>query len=259
MYEQKTVNNSEIKIFGIKIIERILETTDIFEREFLDDEEKQDVLGTKTVVTWKFLNIPILKLQGHTDYSNKSDNKENAEENKKINNLKKKIITSLVLVLGLSFSFLIGFYISKNIYSPKYNNLMGLEITSPKPNKADLFQEDMTQSDMDTVLDKEYKEYHKYFEKVVTRIKQYKFGEPEKDVIVNYIDGYEQRKNQIESVLFPRINSDTKENGYGTLLGSLYPMAMLGFDRLELATYKMILENMYFSLSDSDIQIIFRD
>ena len=55
--------------------------------------------------------------------------------------------------------------------------------------------------------------------------------------------------------MFPK---SSEENAYGTLLGSLYPKAMLAFDKQELLTYRMILENMYF-VWEENINAIFEE
>ena len=61
MYEQKTITNSDLRLFGIKIFEKIQENTDIFEREFLYDEEEQEVLGESTCTVWKIFKIITVK------------------------------------------------------------------------------------------------------------------------------------------------------------------------------------------------------
>ena len=62
MYEQKTITNSDLRLFGIKIFEKIQENIDIFEREFLDNEEEQEVLGELTCTVWKIFKIITVKI-----------------------------------------------------------------------------------------------------------------------------------------------------------------------------------------------------
>ena len=64
-----------------------------------------------------------------------------------------------------------------------------------------------------------------------------------------------------KDVLFPHLN-DTDEydgNYYGTLIGSVYPQAMLEFDRNELLTYRMILENILDLRYIEDFDSIFEE
>ena len=39
MYEQKSSQQDELKIFGVKIIEKICESVDIYDHEFQDNKE----------------------------------------------------------------------------------------------------------------------------------------------------------------------------------------------------------------------------
>ena len=41
MYEQKSSQQDKLKIFGIKIIEKICESVDIYDHEFQDNKEEQ--------------------------------------------------------------------------------------------------------------------------------------------------------------------------------------------------------------------------
>ena len=68
MYEQKFVTNSNLKLFGIKIFEKIQEKTDVFEREFLNDKEEQEVLETKSYTTLKIFQIINIKLCNTSDF-----------------------------------------------------------------------------------------------------------------------------------------------------------------------------------------------
>ena len=60
-------------------------------------------------------------------------------------------------------------------------------------------------------------------------------------------------------LLFPYIEMSPEESGYGTIIGSEYPSAMLEFDRQELLTYRMILQCMYASYYVQDINYIFEE
>ena len=63
MYEQKSSQQDELKIFGVKIIEKICESVDIYDHEFQDNKEEQELLAGKTVCTYKFFGIQISKWQ----------------------------------------------------------------------------------------------------------------------------------------------------------------------------------------------------
>ena len=62
MYEQKFITNSDLKLFGIKIFEKIQERADVFEREFLNEEEEQEVFETISCTTLKIFQIINIKL-----------------------------------------------------------------------------------------------------------------------------------------------------------------------------------------------------
>ena len=100
-----------------------------------------------------------------------------------------------------------------------------------------------------------YEHYHKYYEKVTDRIRNLDIDEVSKKSIINYINGYEKRKKELDAIMFPK---SSEENAYGTLFGSWYPKAMLEFDKQELLTYRMILENMYF-VWEENINAIFEE
>ena len=63
MYAQKSSQQDELKIFGIKIIEKICESVDIYDHEFQDDKEEQELLAGKTVCIYKLFGIQISKWQ----------------------------------------------------------------------------------------------------------------------------------------------------------------------------------------------------
>ena len=63
------------------------------------------------------------------------------------------------------------------------------------------------------------------------------------------------------NVLFPHLydKDEYGANYYGTIIGSIYPKAMMEFDRQELLTYRMILENMYAAPYIEDFEGIFEE
>lgn len=103
-----------------------------------------------------------------------------------------------------------------------------------------------------------YKEYHKYFEQVVKRIKQYSYNDSAtKNAVMNYIKGYDKRKNIFDKAMFPNKNATSLDDMYGSIFGTVYYQGMMNFDRQELLAYEMILTNMYFPLNEDDIKTIF--
>lgn len=60
MYEQKIRNTGNIKIFGIKLFEMERLDTEVFEREFVSDEDMQAPLSSYSSLTCKFLGIPVI-------------------------------------------------------------------------------------------------------------------------------------------------------------------------------------------------------
>lgn len=139
--------------------------------------------------------------------------------------------------------------------------MQNLEIKSLKPyTKAYNLADSQYNSNQTSTA--RYEHYHEYYLKVVDRIKNLPSDEleaMERAEIINYINRYKQRKEQMEQVLFPRMHMNVQEGGYGTLIGSAYPSAMLEFDRQELLTYRFILKNMYFSHYIDDIDAIFAE
>ena len=100
-----------------------------------------------------------------------------------------------------------------------------------------------------------------YYEKVVERIKDFNFVEGVKRLaVINYIDGYERRKAEIDYVMFSNKNEpETSDYKDEFLPNSVYFNAMLEFDRQELLAYRMILLNMEYSLSSSAVDAIFEE
>lgn len=135
-----------------------------------------------------------------------------------------------------------------------------LDIKSLKPYDTALFKKAKTQYEMNIASSKRYEHYHEYYEKVVERIRNHNFNNDSvKTAINSYLDGYEKRKAEMDYVMFPCKDKPIEDCGYGTILGSVYPTAMLEFDRQELLTYRMILSNMYNSVPIQDINTIFEE
>lgn len=59
--------------------------------------------------------------------------------------------------------------------------------------------------------------------------------------------------------MLPCKDKSVEDCGYGTMLSSAYPKAMLEFDRQELLTYRMILTHMYSHISIQDINAFFEE
>lgn len=72
MYEQKTQNTGNIKIFGIKLFEMERLDTEIFEREFVSDEDMQAPLSSNSSLTCKFFGIPVIKFNADSKYENET-------------------------------------------------------------------------------------------------------------------------------------------------------------------------------------------
>lgn len=77
MYEQKTRNTGNIKIFGIKLFEMERLDTEVFEREFMSEDDTQAVLGSYSSVTYKFFGIPVIQFNAK---SNPEDETEKADK-----------------------------------------------------------------------------------------------------------------------------------------------------------------------------------
>ena len=165
---------------------------------------------------------------------------------------KVSLITAGSILAGICI-FVAGIFTAHNdwfnstVYIKSYQ-MQNLNIKSLKPYDKALFKDAYSQVEMDEASAKRYEHYHEYYQKVVDKIKSLDFyDEKVRDVIVGYIDGYDKRKEEMINVLFPHLYDKDENDGnyYGTIIGSLYPKAMMEFDRNELLTYRMILENMY--------------
>ena len=133
--------------------------------------------------------------------------------------------------------------------------MQNLEIKSLTPCDTALFRKAQTQYEMNMESGERYKHYHEYFEKVVDRIRNYDYDDDTvKSAIISYLDGYDKRKAEIDYTMFPCKDKPIEDCGYGTIFGSIYPKAMLEFDRQELLTYRMILTYMY-SINPSGLEI----
>ena len=254
MFEQKSNLNNELKILGIKIYECERKTFDIYDHEFKDDNEEQEVLAGRTICTHKIFGFPILKWQSCYDPQNLLPSE---QEHKNflpvLNKLAKIALISVTSILAGICIFVAGIFTAHNdwfnntVYIKSYQ-MQNLNIKSLKPYDKALFKDAYSQVEMDEASTKRYEHYHEYYEKVVDKIKNIDFyDEKVRDVMVGYIDGYDKRKDEMINVLFPHLYDKDENDGnyYGTIIGSLYPKAMMEFDRNELLTYRMILENMY--------------
>ena len=181
-------------------------------------------------------------------------------------NLKNIILIIITMIIISALTFIAGIFIANaewfnNTFYIKSRQMQNIEIKSLKPyTKAYNLADSQYNSNQTSTA--RYEHYHEYYLKVVDRIKNLppdELEEIERAEIINYINGYEQRKEQMEQVLFPRIHMNVQEGGYGTLIGSAYPSAMLEFDRHELMTYRFILKNMYFSHYIDNIDAIFAE
>lgn len=71
MYEQTSTKIYDIKIFGIKVAERIEEYTTIYEQDKPSEYEEHEPVDGRTVITKKLFGIPYYKEYGYTKpYSN---------------------------------------------------------------------------------------------------------------------------------------------------------------------------------------------
>ena len=267
MYEEKSKIYSDIKFLNIKIFQKIQETSEFFDHKYKDNEEEQPILDRKIKITIKLLNIPIFII---SSYSN--DNNTLIKKNKfnfKLPPLKKsiKIIFALFgIFLLLISAFISGIYFSDSVWLNdtfyiKSKQMRNLEIKSLKPYNTALFKKAETQYEMNNASYERYEHYHKYYEKVVDRIKNMDiWPEYGKAAILDYINGYEGRKAQMDYMMFPCKDKPLDDCGYGTIFGSMYPDSMLEFDRNELMTYRMILSNMYTaSIYRDELENIFEE
>ena len=267
MYEQKSSQQDELKIFGIKIIEKICESVDIYDHEFQDDKEEQGVLAGRTVCTYKLFGITISKWQCCYNPEHFSPLESKSKKSLTITKLTKISLITIASILAGVCIFMAGIFTAYNdwfndkVYIKSYQ-MEKLNIKSLKSYEKVLLKNVHSQTDINEASAKRYKYYHEYYEKVVAKIKNTDFNDEKvKNVIIAYIDGYDKRKEEMINVLFPHLN-DTDEydgNYYGTLIGSVYPQAMLEFDRNELLTYRMILENMYDAYYIKDFDSIFEE
>ena len=248
MYEEKNNYNANIKLFGIKIYEREDNILTIFEHEFAEDEEQQTALAERVITTRKFFGLPFLKEQHGFD---PQDLIPKDEPNYKfklppISKLSKSIFISFIIILTSIFLFTAGIYTANtkwfnDTFYIKSRQMDNLEIKSNEASQA------------------RYEHYHEYFGKVVNRIRNIEFEETDKNNLNNYLNDYEKRKEVMKYLLFPRIDENANDGGYGTIIESMYPSAMLEFDRQELLTYRMILQNMYSNYYFESINYIFEE
>lgn len=268
MYEHKTSQIDDLKILGIKVHERIRDNIEIYDHEFKDDNEEQEVLAGRTICTHKIFGFPILKWQSCYDPEHLLP----TEPEHKIfmpvlNKLAKiSLITAGSILTGICI-FVAGISTAHNdwfnniVYIKSYQ-MQNLNIKSLKPYDKALFKDAYSQVEMDEASAKRYEHYHEYYDKVVDKIKNIDFNDEKvHNVIVSYIDGYDKRKEEMINVLFPHLydKDEYGANYYGSIIGSIYPKAMMEFDRQELLTYRMILENMYAAPYIEDFDGIFEE
>lgn len=268
MFEQKSRQQDELKIFGVKIIEKICESVDIYNHEFQDDKEEQELLAGKTVCTYKLFGIQISKWQ--CCYNPEHFLPLEPENKKILPALSKLTKISLIILASISVGvciFMSGIFTAHNnwfndkVYIKSYQ-MEKLNIRSLKSYDEVLFKDVHSQADINEANAKRYEHYHEYYEKVVAKIKNIDFDDEKvKNIIIAYIEGYDKRKDEMINVLFPHLNDTDGYGGnyYGTVIGSVYPRAMLEFDRNELLTYRMILENMYDAYYIKDFDSIFEE
>ena len=180
-----------------------------------------------------------------------------------------KIFGKVIIVLVMAICFIGGIFTAnsewyKNKFQTESEQIdiskINLDIKSLKPYDTALLKKAKTQTDMNIASSERYKHYHKYYETVVDRIKNYDFGDDTvKSAIISYIGGYKKRKAEIESIMFPNKDKPVEESGYGSMFGLSYSSAMLEFDRQELLTYRMILTNVYPPIPNQDIDVIFEE
>ena len=127
----------------------------------------------------------------------------------------------------------------------KSRQMQNLEIKSLKQYEKRLYSTETTY-DMTAASAEMANHYHEYFEKVVYRIKNLNYpSESVKKAVLNYLDGYEKRKTQMEYTLFPCQDNPTDDCAYGRIFSYRYAIGMMEFDKNELLTYRMILNYMY--------------
>ena len=187
-----------------------------------------------------------------------------AQKIRYVNNFGKFIIAVLI-IFAMVICFTCGIFVANSEWFNdqfyiKSKQMQNLEIKSLKPYNTALFKKAQTQYEMNTASSERYEHYHEYYKKVAERIRNYDYGDDTvKSAIISYLDGYEKRKAELDYVMFPCKNKSVEDCGYGTMLSSVYPNAMLEFDRQELLTYRMILTSMYAYYSIADIEEFFEE
>ena len=114
-----------------------------------------------------------------------------------------------------------------------------------------------SQADITITSTNRYESYHEYYLNIVDRIKKLELQEPEKSRLLAYINGYNDRKQKMFNIMYPKI--DKSDNGYGTMSGSSYSNALVDFDRIELLAYRTILYNIYSFTHGELIEQIFAE
>lgn len=265
MYEQISKDNYNFKIFGFKLFENKYEYINIYEREFKTVDEEQTVLESMIRHTCRFAGMPIINTHRHYVLD-----ENNSILSKTTNNVRITVaIKRGLIITGIFISILIIFICGILTANSKWFNecfyiksrqMQNLNIRGLQPYNKNFYNAE-TFDMMDITSFARYDYYHKYYEKVVERIKTFNFVEGvNRLTVINYIDGYERRKAEIDYVMFSNKNEpETSDYKDEFLPNSVYFNAMLEFDRQELLAYRMILLNMEYSLSSSAVDAIFEE
>jgi hypothetical protein len=169
----------------------------------------------------------------------------------------------VIILLGIIFSFIGGVFYAQtdsfnNTFYIKQIKMLNLTTKTLDKNTKNLIKA-KNQADRTIESDNRYNSYHKYYLSVVDKIKKTELNDTEKTRLLEYINGYDKRKQTMLDIMFPDINKPTSEGGYGTMFGSSYANALVELDRNELLTYKMILSNIYSFTHGELIEQIFTE
>ena len=267
MHKSNSLENREYNILGIKLAEIIREYNFTLEHKPVDENDKPLILDSACSTTIKFIGIPIFKATDNNLHDYDEDKIPQKQEKIKIEikPLLKKSIIIITAIILLLLTFFAGVYFANtewfnDIFYIESRQMQDLSIKSLKPYDKAYYNSD-SQYDMNITSEARYEHYHEYYENVVEKIKNAEFwNETDKKVVLDYINGYEKRKENMENIMFPcKDNPADDECSYGTALSSFHPNAMKEFDRQELLTYRMILSYMYGSFTKGTINKIFSE
>lgn len=265
MHETNSIENRDFSILGIKIFEICREYNFVLEHKPIDENDKPLIIDSDCSTVIKIFGFPIFKATDNNKHD--IDMNDIKAESKPINipTLAKNILILAGIIILFLTTFIAGIYTANTewfndrVYIQS-RQMQNLSIKSLKLYDKALFEDAESQYDLNVASEERYKHYHEYYEKVVEKIKNYDFwNENDKNAVLDYINGYEERKAKIDFTMFPCKDNQTEECSYGTYLGSAYPKAMLEFDRQELLTYRMILSYMYDSVSNDVIYMLFAE